>query len=236
MWPLAPIKNELVTITLSPQYITCSWIQPHNKRTPFALAAYQKTALDHLELEQSIIFNPTKIQQYINNFLEQYNLNNAFVACSCAGPGIREKIITLNIASPKPKDLTSAGLKKIMWDYRYLHPVHNNQFAFYVCGISRELLFQYKLLAIALGINLTTITTEFMALLHLYKYLYGNAFRYSQLAIDMQKHNNKLEKNFTHETIRRMLHISSDITLDLYQEAPFLLKSLGLLLTGEQYT
>ena len=228
MWPLPSYKNELVTITICPQYLTCSWIKSSNKQAPLQLCAYERFDLDHLELEKLIVFNPTAIKKHINTFTKKHRLHNAPIACALAGPQVSERLLTLNTLTPQPEQVVTARSPHMRWEYRYLYPHDNGNFVFYRCGIPQPLLLQYKLLATRANLNLLTLTTERMALLTLYKYLYGSAFRQSQLAVHMMQRNNMIEQLFSPETLARILHVPDKNTTLQSKELLPLLSSCGL--------
>lgn len=231
MWPLPPINNNYVSIIINPHAIVCSWIQKTGS-VSFELKAYNHTPLHHLESAQSILFNPTYISGRIITFLKTYNLNHAFVILGISGPTIVESIIELPIASPTPQDFHFPKLRSLIWDYRYLYPL-DHRFAFYLCGISREHLAQYQLLAITTRTNIIGITTERMALLKLYQHRHGAAFRYSQFARDLQHHSNNMHDLFSTDTLRRLLLIKPSLRINIEQERHFLSCSFGLFLIAK---
>ena len=233
MWPLPTINNELLSISLNDTALTCSWIQSTKNSTPTMLKAYASYPLNNLEYHNALVFNPTYLTHCIQNFIHQNHLEHAYCMLSISGKSIVEAITTLPIASPQPTDFSFTKLRNLLWDYRYLYPNNNDQFDFYVCGITQSLLVQYQLMAIALPVNLLVITTELMALLNLYKRQYGPTFRHSQLARDMMRHNNDIHQLFTLDTIRRNLAIKPSLSIDIEQEKLGLLLALGLFYAGK---
>lgn len=215
MWPLPKIDNEWVSIAYNPTSITCCWIQKtDNAPAPYTLAAYQHTPLNNLELASLIPYNRTALISIIRAFLTKYSVSHAYVSCALTGPTVFENIVQVPTASPTNTDIINtiraietSRLKKMNIEYHYLYPKEDAQSVFYVCGIQQHHLLQHQLLAIAADMNITIMTTEYMALLRLYKQIYGKAFRNSQLAQDMMKHNNMLAQFFTPDIIRRTVHI-----------------------------
>src|SRR3990172_11228861 len=98
MWPIPHISNNHVSITLDPNYLTCSWISQNKKLPqPFELKAYAAFPLDCGEYLQQI-FNPTSIKTHITSFLKENNIKNPSIAVSVAGPYIIEKLLHIPMA------------------------------------------------------------------------------------------------------------------------------------------
>jgi len=230
MW--RTINHEFVHISLSPEKLTCSWIAREPKKKSFVLKAFKSMRFEHREYEQSILFSPMRIGNWISAFLSMYNLQHALVTISIAGPHIVESIVDLPIASPKPTDFPFFKLQSLLWDYRYLYTKDNSRSAFYLCGIPQHILFQYKLLAIQASLNIITITTHRMALFYLYHYTKGPTFRASQLAQDMQMHNNQLDSYFSSDMLHRIVSVSPAVSTDFTQHSAHLAAAIGLFTQG----
>jgi len=212
MWPIPALEHELISISFSPDSVACSWIQKTTTGTaPLILRAYKRYLLTNLELENLTIFNPTVIKKHITSFLQEHNLSNAFIAISLQGPGLMEKFVTMPTSTPHHTDFGIATVSNVQWEYRYLYPSDHGQYVFYVYSFPRSLLLQYKLLAIAAQLNVIAITTKTMSLLDTYKNVFGTAFRRSQLAIDMMRHNNNIDKLISVDALRRIITIPAEI-------------------------
>lgn len=232
MWRLPQHDNQLVTITFQPQVMTCSLITPSQHSTPLALQAYKKITFQELELENLIVFNATKIRQHIVDFLDTCNARNAFVACSLRGPKLFERFVPMAKANPSMEDFALPEGNHMLWDYRFAYPADNGLWVFYVTGMPRSLLLQYQLLAISTQCNLLTITSERMALLKLYEYQHGNAFRRSQLAVDMVRHHNMIEYLFDSDALSRLVYIPSTLAHHRVHDAHHLLSACGLFVSN----
>jgi hypothetical protein len=166
MWGLPRWNNQLVTITLQPQVMTCSLIGSSKQSSLLTLHAYKKYTFQDLELEKLIVFNPTKINHVISNFLDSCNAQRAFVACALRGPQLFERFVAIANANPSLKDLAlPEQTHHMLWDHRFIYPADNGLWVFYVTGIPRSMVLQYQLLAITMQLNLVSITSERMALL-----------------------------------------------------------------------
>jgi hypothetical protein len=221
MWPLPHIRNELVTITLTPGALSCAWIQRiHNRDSLFSrisphalggspsnplykLCAYTHIPFEHLEYVHGTIYNPTHIAQEITRFLHEHHLEHAFVALGVAGEHIIQRLVSCSVATPHKEQFMCPELEKVRFEYRYLYPNNDNTFTFYLCGLSQEQIFQYKLLAIRNHHNLTNIMPLGAAHLQLYKYLAGSAFSPSRLALDLA-HAKTLENLISSEQIKKL--------------------------------
>jgi hypothetical protein len=227
MWPIPALERELITISFSSKNLCCSWIQKTKRGSaPLVLRAYERHELHNLELEHLTLFNPTKIKYLITSFVSQHKKSNAFVAFSFHGSGITEKLIAHTTSTPQRADFGVPHSSNVLWDYRYLYPNDNNQFIFYLYAIPRLLLLQYELLAIAAHLNVIAMTTQHMALLSAYKYMFGAAFRKSQLGIDMMHHHNNYEKLISPTILARMITIPP--TIRIQDELTHLATACGL--------
>ena len=123
----------------------------------------------------------------------------------------------------------------MIWDYRYLHMLDDGKYLFYVSGIKYADLFSYQLIAHALELNLLSITSAYMALLHAYRALFGPAYRESQLALDIIKTHYKIKgRSLSADSIARLIHIHPNITIDVDKEKVSLLTMIGLYYQGKK--
>ena len=215
MWSIPALTHELVSIVFSPDAITCSWIQKTKTATaPLIVRAYKKYPLHNLELYNLIPFNLTSIKKHIRSFLCEHGLQDAFVIFCL--DGIAEKCVALPTSTPHCADFNMPTVSSIQWEYRYLYSDHDGHYIFYVYALPRSLILQYELLAIGLCCNLIGIATKTAALLDAYKNIFGAAFRKSQLAIDMMRHDNDIQALITDDAVRRMVSFSGGIAKEDY--------------------
>lgn len=206
MWPIPALKHEFVSISFSPSSIACSWIQKtKTSSAPLTLRAHKRYALNNLELYHLIPFNLAAIKQYINSFLSEYDLRDAFITFCLQGSGISEHFIAMSTSTPHRTDFAIANTSSMQWEYRYLYPNHDGQYVFYAYAIPRSLILQYQLLAMSMRCNVISITTQTAALLDAYKHIFGTAFRKSQLAVDMMKYENNIHALISDDAVRRMV-------------------------------
>jgi hypothetical protein len=227
MWPIPVLEHELCVVTFSRNTMTCSWIQKiGNGRAPLVLRAYKRYQLDNNEIVHANLFNPTTIKYNITSFLYEHNQQNAFVAFGCDGFILDEQYTALPTSTPHRTDFGVSSRNSIMWDYRYLYPNDHGQFVFYLYTMPRSLILQYQLLAIAAQCNLITITTTSMALLSAYQHIFGSAFRRSQLAIDMARHNNAINTLISADILKRIIQVPAAILLQ--DELPYIAAACGI--------
>lgn len=219
MWPLPPIRDEYVAVSINPTYVTCAWLKT-SKKYPLILNAYS-----HFPIDTS---SSLTIEHAINQFVSRYNVQHSSLGIAIAAPDIHEQLVRLFHATPSAKDFASPILAKMLWDYRYLHSLEDNQHLFYVCGITRPMVFTYQLLSYKAKLHLTSLTSSYMALLYAYKTPFGPAFRQSQMALDMLRTDYKIENAMSLDSIARLLHIPSHISLDISLEKVPLLTIIGL--------
>jgi hypothetical protein len=217
MWPLPALKHEFVTISFSPNSITCSWVQKTKTgAASLVLRAHKRYVLNNLELHHLIPFNPTIIKKYITSFLCEHDLSDAFIAFCLQGLGITEHFIAMPTSTPHRTDFAIANTSSVQWEYRYLYPNHDGQYVFYAYAVPRALILQYQLLAMSMQCNLIAITTQTAALLDAYKNIFGIAFRKSQLAIDMMRYENNIHAFISDDAVRRMVSLSGSVTKEDY--------------------
>jgi len=227
MWPIPIIQDELVLISFSVDSIACSWIQQKTKGSPLLLlCAYERYQLTNLELANLTLFNPTIVRNHISVFLEKYDKKDAFIAFCLDGPGVIERFVALPTSAPARSDFEIAYSSSTIWDYYYMYHNDRGQFVFYLSIMARSLLLQYQLLAVSAQCNIIAITTKTMALFSAYKNIFGIAFRRTQLAIDMMRCNNQIEKLISAEILKRMIIVPTDVVLR--DELPYIAMACGL--------
>lgn len=230
MWPIPPLEHELITISFSPNNLVLSWIQKNTtNNAPLQFTAYERHELHNLELEKLILFNPTRIGQLIKDFLSRHNKHNAFIAFSLRGESLTEKFITLPTSHPKTTDFGITQSSNFLWGYRFMYHNHDGQAVFYLYKIPRSLLLQYKLLAIAMNINLIMISTHHMTYFNAYKNIFGLSFRQTQFGLDMMGNNNKIENLLSADILQRMITPLPNILVS--DERTYLANAYGLFTT-----
>lgn len=217
MWPLPKIQEKKICLTLNDSHATIAWIETFGHKN--ILRAY-----DIIEWHAS---NKALAHQ-LKLFISKHQLSHSFLSISLASPLIYETIIRLNSATPARQEIATDHLKKMLWDYRYLHTLDNGQSLFYVCGINRATVFAQQLLAHNAQLILTTVTSEYMALIHAYSRMFGSAFRRSQLAMDLIKHDYKIEKSICSDSVARLLMIDPALAITIEEQKIPLLSSIGL--------
>jgi len=229
MWPMPPFNKKYVIIYFSPHHITCTWIESAGKKAK--LKAIKTETIQNLELEHLIIYNPSHINSIIQSFIKSHKLQNAYSLFCLSGPSLKEQFITSDTVKLNQKSLDThdqqaqISWKHLVWDYSYLYPTQNGQFVFYVAGISRELIFQYQLLAMRNNLNLIALSPATTALLNLYQEYKGSDFRQGQLGIDLAYHNNDVTKIFNHKTLNNVIYNTKHIN---QTDTEALLASIGL--------
>jgi hypothetical protein len=168
MWLHKQTIKDFVALAFKPQYLAYAHIKKTDNHIPYAMINYKLIPFTNLELENQIIFNPTSIGKHLNTLLHENKLSGTDLRISISGPTIFEKIISPDIVL---EETDETQLKNLIW---HDTPIFNNNqqdSSRYICGISRELLFQYQLLAAKHNLNITCITTSTMALLNSYHML-----------------------------------------------------------------
>jgi hypothetical protein len=218
MWPLPPIRYEHVIVHIDRSSFSIGWIRSEHKQVVLsAYQSYEFQTLTHYHLSQSVA-----------TFISEHKLAGALLSLSTASPFIYEELVRLSSANGSWNDFQTPALHSLLWDFRYLHPLINGDHLFYVCGISRPTLFSYQLLATQNKLHIVTISSWYNTLMQAYRMLFGPAFRISQLAIDMERTEYRLEESLRIDSIARLLHIPAHITIDREKEKKSLISMIGL--------
>lgn len=224
-------RNRLCTISFTAQEIAFCIFSTTTSR-PITICAHETHALENNEIVDLRLFHFTRIKQIITNFAKKHALKNTPVLFGLHGPGLLEQRIISADNAPKHKSCELAGKKNYVWDQCYVHPTHDGNFAFYACALPQSLLFQYKLLAIACGLNVTHITTHRLALLHAYKHVHHAAFRPAQLGVHLTEKHNKIEEIMDCEIVWRIIKTAHNAHLPEQINPKLLLVHCGLFTIG----
>lgn len=235
MWPFTKKQSDLVTLYLTPQHITCCFIeQPSHKNTRPRISLYERHTLKHLEFAQALIFNPTHLKTLITNFISRTGRTYPPVALALSGPRIFEHIVQSTQATTQNASFDIADLATMTWESCYLCPSQKGGFDFFVCGMKPEYLLTYQLFAYAANLNLTTITTGSHAQLHAYKHAHGESFRQSQLSLDLLANKYDTAGLYSAASLTRIVDIDPALALDVDKELLPLGTHIGLFLSEER--
>ena len=218
-------SRNLFAYTFTPRTITGCWLSSSPGTTSFKVHSYHKKTIDHLELEHLYIFNPTRIAPLLTSWYHATKQTMP-IACALVGPSVQEQIIPLTTAHPTPDQLPIIIAPHLQWEYTYLYSYDMAHY-FYLCGITKPLLFQYQLLGITTQLPFTTITTQGLALLTAYRFIFGTAFRPAQLAMALTKCDTSIEQLFSRDDLERLCILSPHIDATERDAIP-LLTSCGL--------
>ena len=139
------------------------------------------------------------------------------------GPELFEKFITVSAIELIPETLKTSQLEQMIWEAT-LMAQHEDQATYYICGLSRQVLFQYKLLAIKHGLNLECISTHTLSLLSTYHSLHSCAFD------DLTHHNFDIQQLMR---TRALPSLAPHITKK--QDCPVMAELIGLAIAGFSY-
>lgn len=76
MWPLYQLSHEIIGITITSTYLSCSWIQKITSE--YFLKAYSKQLNIQHEVIDFVMYNPSKIKYFLEQFLHSNNIYNAY--------------------------------------------------------------------------------------------------------------------------------------------------------------
>ena len=220
-------KEKLVSICIGKNTLSLHCIEK-TKNNKFSLYATQQKSFDLPIIENLSITNLTLLKNIVINFLKDHQLKDSFALLSLGCPGIVERVISLSVEAPQEHHLQQdANPKPLAWDYMPLsYQRQTEKTLYYLCGIEREHIFHFQLLAILAGLNCIALVPQRIALLSACTYLFPD-----------QSHRSSITN---HATLQSYITYSIDTAdLDTLFEQPIpdkkqLFESLGLYLLGNQ--
>lgn len=219
MWPLPTIRYEHVIVHIDQETFSIGWLSA-DKRQVARLNAYHTHEFQML--------THALLCHTLETFIAKYRLSGALLSISVSSPFIYEELIQISHAHATSTDFQTSALTKLLWDFRYLHPLSDGNHLFYVCGINRPTLFSYQLLATQNRLHIVSISSWYNTLMQAYKTIFGPAFRTSQLAMDMEQTKYQLHDRLTTDSISRLLQVGSDLIIDKEKEKKALISMIGL--------
>ena len=216
--------NTVLTIQCTPRALFGCLLSSTNQR--ITIHRFNAIPLHHLELEQLVLFNPTRISRFINHW---YRIASKKVPLlmSLSGPALIEQLVPLPITHPTIDQFPINHSPDWHWEFVYLYSIDTMHY-FYLTGIRRSILFQYQLLALHNQFPLQTLTSNAMALLALYRHKSGSAYRASQLAEHLTRVRS-IERLFAYDDLERIATTPSGITISKEDTLPLLI-ACGLLM------
>lgn len=202
-------SRNIFACIFTPRTITGCWLSLSSTSTPFKVHTYHSKVIDHLELEYLYVFNPTRIGPMLARWYHATKQTMP-VICALVGPSIQEHIMPLTAINPTHDQLPINHAPHLHWEYTYLYSYDNAHY-FYFCGITKPLLFQYQLLGITSQLPIHSITTQGLALLMAYRFIFRTAFRPAQLAIALAQCNTSIEQLFSRDDLGRLCTLPSSM-------------------------
>lgn len=152
--------HNLIGVVFTDEKILLAEIY-HNKELIPEIKHFAQLDLCNFELINLSIFNQIKISSFINNFIVTNKLQNLPVVFCLDGSKLTE------FYNEKPSCENKITNKNIC-DCQICQTYNTTKTDFdgiaYYCQISYSVLFQYKLLAINIGLNLISIITDIVAI------------------------------------------------------------------------
>jgi hypothetical protein len=179
------------------------------------------------------LFNISKISHNIAAFIKAHGAQHSFVSCALTGSGITELIMREPEPTISATQLMQQAPDPLIWDSCYLYPNDNALHTFYACGIPRELLLQYTIMARMTSLSLSTLTSAWYAHLQLYKTMQGPAFRRVNLAHTLAAHHHRWHDLLHRDMLYRMIAIPPAYKHD--DELPYIRTALGLFIMGNNH-
>ncbi len=218
MWPLPPIKDDIVAIVVEDTALHCGWLIPSSK---------QEINLKALQTYPLSSANSTSVRRHLTEFVNRHQLAGAFFSAALSTPLVHEEFITLTKASATPADLINPALARLLWEYQYLHPLENGNHIFYVHGLKKSTLAEYQILARHVGLSFTGVTSAGLAHLQAYALAQGTQVRRAQLALDLARAHYQIDHCYAPALLMRFIKLTQALE---HQETqlPLVAQMLGL--------
>lgn len=211
-------------IHLAPTALLCTTLTQAEKKIKvpsFELHTFKQPVIKNLA-----ILSMSTLTALIKNYVQKNNLSGSYTLLSLAHPGIVERIITLNNEHPQEHHLQqSEHPQKLIWDFMNLEHKAGGKKTYYLCGITREQLFHYQLLAIQAALPCIAIVPQRAALLKASNYLLANNVQPLSNHAMVQSYIDYAEQKLSQTTL---IEIPHNI------EKKQVLESLGLFLIGQE--
>jgi hypothetical protein len=220
-------KKPIVGISIGQQKIVCSSIVQHKPDHRFQLYAFHEAVFNRPIVENAVLLNITAIINIITSFLNNYRLKKSYVIMSIASPGLFERIIGLSVESPHHHHvINDAAHQALVWDYQPMsyHTAQEKTY-YYICGIAREQLFCYQLLALKASLNCIAITPHRVALLKASNHLFPGLVQQTPIT------NHAILQSYIHHCINHV--VIDDIFSNPQSDVITLIESLGLYFIGK---
>lgn len=201
-------NHDAFVITITPRTISHYHVSRPTPNAPIQLNSHNTHTLDRLEVEKVILFNPTSIGNQIGHWYRTTINRPIPVLISINGPSIFSKVIPTSNAHPSFEQLNLPRTPHMKWAHHYLYS-HEHRHYFYVCGIPQYILLQFKLVAITEQLPLFMISSEYMALIDLYRHLLGTTFSNSALGMALSAHHNRIEQLFSKDDINQIVSLGT---------------------------
>ena len=231
MWQMLLSRREMVALVVDQHRLSCARIRHRTNVFPLELVGYQTTPLPPGAVTASKIFNPTLLRDSICSFAGQA-VRGTRLAISLCPPLACQSMRKCAHANPALLCAAPDGACGCDQQSCYLYPDNAGKFVFYSCGVPYILRVQWQLIAQQVGMPLTVLTADQMALLGLYQAMYGRAFRQSQLALHMAQAGG-IDRVFTIDSLARLLYVPGRLHVDRCRELHPLLTACGLFLFEE---
>lgn len=218
-------ETYLVTVSIGPKKIIFCSV---NIKTPFTIRALEEFEFSSPCISNLTIGNMTQIKKSLKSFFNTQKLLNAYTIFSLTASGLYERVISLNTEVPQVDHLQNNSAKKMIWDYLPLgFNQSNGKTNYYACGITREQLFQYQLLAITTNVNCISIVPQRIALITASKYVNPEHIATSSIT-NHASLQNYLNYSLQQAHNQSMLQQYHDI------EKKIIFETLGLVLIGKK--
>lgn len=232
MWWIKKPVQALITIVFEDRALVFSLLQ--RIQSHIMLHAYKKIPILNDEIFDGIIYHTEFLRKHLSDFIHTHRVSSQLPLAICAHDAILVEHFYKTDSHHIDIVSVHESLHQTVWEAHYLCPsIEHDGFWYYLCGMRREHINHYTLLAHELGLDIVLLTSCIMAYIQLYKYRQMSTFRQSQLSLDFTTNECSLTNLITPELVANTLHVSNELTISFTDEYKNLGVALGLFLARE---
>lgn len=226
-----------VTLLIGADSLLLFWFSSSKKSLlPAVPRAWDLKFYDSYQGNYSAIFNPTFLALVLTEFLKQHAIKNPFICIGLGDTMIWEQCCWLAKEQPTCHDMKSP-LRTLIWNYAHIGSRNDKtEHFFYLFGLTREVLFQYQLLALNIPFSCRTITAKNRALLYVPCTHSQGALSFDTLVSDqIQVVTNHCLAALEGHGYNNFFEASQPFYDFFVKEKDAVIASLGLFLLGKNY-
>lgn len=206
MWPLPQLKNEHIHLVLRQDRAVCARFVREGAFTH--LQDYR--AYDLAQASPQLLFNSTELHTVINDFINTFNLQAAYLHIVLASDLVQERLVRHTKSDATLAELDVVDMHSA-YQLQYIGP-HEDAFLFYICSISQAFKLQLALLHHRLPVHMHRVVSPLHVQIEAYKCIAAPIFSQARLVQELHMQKVQIPSVFSPEILRRLIKIKSDVS------------------------